>query len=147
MPSPPPLLYSRAIMPEHDELSLLRSYLGLALASLGEAPRKTEDRLGIGHGTLSRLLEGRIELKLRYLLDICRMLDIHPRDLIEAGFPDWKASHQLNDWMPVRVRKAAPLTSALSGEVLEAIRAVVREEISRADLANSGKPKKTRGSA
>lgn len=129
-------------MPEHDELSRLRIYLGLALASLGESSRTTEDRLGIGHGTLQRLLDGRMELKMRHLLDACRVLDIHPRDLIEAGFPDWKASHRLDDWMPVKVRgKTAPPTAAVSDEILQAIRAVVREEISRSAAGGS---KKTR---
>jgi hypothetical protein len=34
--------------------------------------RQTEDRLGIGHGTLQRLLDGQMELKMRHLLDVCR---------------------------------------------------------------------------
>ncbi len=131
-------------MAVQDELSLLRSHLSLALISYGAAPRKIEDALGIGHGTLNRLLDGRMELKLSHLVVFCKILDIHLRDLIEAGFPNWEAKHRLNDWMPVKLRKAASPPLALSDEVLQAIRAVVREEISRAGLTPGTERKKTR---
>jgi len=121
------------IMASRDGLDLLRAQLRLALAALPVSPRRIEDALGIGHGTLPRLLDGRMDLKLRHLLEICRLLKIHPRELIERGLPDWKAEHRLDDWKPLSIRKAVqPL--ALSDEVLEAVRTVVREEISRAGL-------------
>ena len=131
-------------MAVHDELSLLRAHLGLALNSLGMSPYKIEDGLGIGHGTLNRLIDGRMELKLSHLVVFCKLLDIHPRDLIEVGFPDWEAKHRLNDWMPVKLRKEAPPPPALSDELMQAIRAVVREEISRAGLASGSKPARSR---
>jgi DNA-binding Xre family transcriptional regulator len=130
-------------MAKQDELSPLRAYLRLALNSLGMAPRNIENELGIGHGTLSRLLDGHMELKLRHLLAFCKLLDIHPRDLIEAGFSKWEANHRLNDWMPVKFRKAAS-PPTLSDEILQAIRAAVREEVSRAGLPPGGERKKTR---
>jgi DNA-binding Xre family transcriptional regulator len=131
-------------MAVHDELSLLRIHLGLALTSLGLAHYKIEDGLGIGHGTLNRLLDGRMELKLSHLVVLCKLLDIHPRDLIEAGFPDWEAKNRLNDWMPVKVRKEAAPPLTLSDDVVQAIRAVVREEISLAGLTPGNKPAKSR---
>jgi DNA-binding Xre family transcriptional regulator len=131
-------------MAVQDDLSLLRSHLTLALNSLALSPYKIEDGLGIGHGTLNRLLDGRMELKLRHLVVFCKLLDIHPRDLIEAGFPNWAAKHRLNDWMPVKLRKEASPPPALSDELVQAIRAVVREEISRAGLPSGSKPTKSR---
>jgi DNA-binding Xre family transcriptional regulator len=118
-------------MPRQDSLALIRALLRTALAALPESPHSIEDTLGIGHGTLLRLLDGRMELKLRHLLQLCELLKIHPRDLIERGLPNWKATQRLDDWLPPGQRKAAqPL--ALSEEVLQAIRAAVREEVSHA---------------
>jgi len=118
-------------MPGDDGLALIRALLRTALAALPMSPHTIEDELGIGHGTLLRLLDGRMELKLRHLLELCQLLKIHPRDVIERGLPNWKAAHRLEDWLPPDMRRAAqPL--ALSDEVLQAIRAAVREEVSHA---------------
>jgi DNA-binding Xre family transcriptional regulator len=38
-----------------------------------------------------------MELKLRHLLELCRLLKVHPRDLIERGLPNWKATRRLDD--------------------------------------------------
>ena len=126
-----------------DGLDLLRAQLSVALGALPMSPHSIEDALGIGHGTLPRLLDGRMELKLRHLLELCRLLKIHPREVIERGLPNWKAEHRLDDWMPPDRRKAAqPVT--LSDEVLEAIRTVVREEISRAGVTPGAERQTTR---
>lgn len=117
-------------MPWEDRLAHIRALLRTALAALPMSPHTIEDELGIGHGTLLRLLDGRMELKLRHLLQLCELLKIHPRDLIERGLPNWKAAHRLDDWLPPDLRKAAPPV-ALSDEVLQAIQAAVREEFQR----------------
>jgi hypothetical protein len=39
-----------------------------AIQGLRLTPRQIEDALDIGHGSLSRLLDGKIELKVRHLL-------------------------------------------------------------------------------
>jgi hypothetical protein len=49
-------------MPRDDEMALIRALLRTALAALPESPHTIEDALGIGHGTLLRLLDGRMEL-------------------------------------------------------------------------------------
>ena len=64
-----------------------------------------------------------------------------------VAFREHRPYERLNDWMPVKLRKeAAPALalSALSAEVVQAIRAVVREEIARAGLAPGSKPAKSR---
>jgi len=129
-------------MPRDDEQALIRALLRTALAALPMSPHTIEDDLGIGHGTLLRLLDGRMELKLRHLLELCRLLKIHPRDLIERGLPNWKATRRLDDWLPPDQRRAAqPL--ALSEEVQQAIHTAVREEISRAGLTPGVERKKS----
>lgn len=115
-------------MPRDDSLAPIRSLLRTALLALPMSPHTIEDELGIGHGTLVRLLDGRMEMKLRHFLHICRLLKIHPLELIERGLPHWKAEHRLDDWLPPGQRKAARPV-ALSDEVLQVIRTVVREEM------------------
>lgn len=129
-------------MPADDGLALVRALLSRALAGLPISPRQIEDALQIGHGTLPRLLDGRMDLKLRHLLPLCGVLKIHPADLLQQGLPNWEATHRLDDWLPPEHRKGAQ-SSALSDEVLQAIRSVVREEISRAGLASDAEQPKT----
>lgn len=123
-------------MPKVDELRPLRQVFRDAIQGLRLTPRQIEDALDIGHGSLKRLLDGEIELKVRHLLAIARLLDVHPREILDSGFPDWTARHQLADWVPPALRKTKT-PSPLSPELVEAIRAVVREEISRASLPNA----------
>ncbi len=124
-------------------MALIRALLRTALAALPMSPHTIEDELGIGHGTLLRLLDGRMELKLRHMLQLCQLLKIHPRDLIERGLPNWKAVRRLDDWLPPDQRRAAqPVT--LSEEVLQAIHTAVREEISHVGAASGGERQKSR---
>jgi DNA-binding Xre family transcriptional regulator len=125
-----------------DGLDLVRALLGMALVKVPVSSRQIEDALQIGHGTLPRLLDGRMDLKLRHLLPICKVLQIHPAHLLERGLPQWQAARTIDDWLPPGHRQAArPVV--LSDEVLQAIRTVVREEISRAGAASGVKSKKT----
>ena len=130
-------------MPPGDGLELVRALLSMALAALPASPRRIEDALAIGHGTLPRLLDGRMDLKLRHLLPLCQLLQIHPSDLLERGLPNWEATHRLDDWLPPQHRKPVQ-PAALSDEVLQAIRAVVREEISRTSPAPGAERQGTR---
>ncbi len=126
-----------------DGLDLVRALLSMALVALPLSPRQIEDALQIGHGTLPRLLDGRMDLKLRHLLPLCAVLEIHPGHLLERGLPNWEVTRRIDDWLPPDRREAAASPVALSAEVLQEIRAVVREEISRAGLASSGERQKT----
>lgn len=126
-------------MPARDGLDYVRALLAMALAALPLSPRKIEDALQIGHGTLPRLLNGRMDLKLRHLLPLCGVLEIHPADLLQRGLPNWEAARRIDDWLPPDHRSKAAQPPALSAEILEAIRATVREEISRAGLTPGAK--------
>jgi DNA-binding Xre family transcriptional regulator len=130
-------------MARNDGLDLVRALLGLALTKLPISPRKIEDALQIGHGTLPRLLDGRMDLKLYHLLPLCKILQIHPGELLERGLPHWEATHSIDDWLPPDQRQAARPAAAVSDELLQAIRTVVREEISLAGSADGGQQEKT----
>src|SRR6266545_927688 len=100
-------------MPARDGLELVRALLGRALVALPLSPRKIEDALQIGHGTLPRLLDGRMDLKLRHLLPLCGVLQIHPSHLLERGLPNWEATRRIDDWLPPDHRKSGPARRSL----------------------------------
>ena len=94
-------------MARNDRLDLVRALLSRALAALPISPRQIEDALQIGHGTLPRLLDRRMDLKLRHLLPLCKVLQIHPGHLLERGLPHWEATRSIDDWLPPDHRQAA----------------------------------------
>ncbi|HSN88989.1 MAG TPA: hypothetical protein VL025_19650 [Thermoanaerobaculia bacterium] len=120
-------------MPPKDDLQGLREILREAVAALRLPTREIEDRLGLGHSTLKKILDGEIDLRVRHLLALARLLDIHPRDFLDLGLSDWPARHNLREWLSPDHRKSAQPTE-ISGELAEAIRALVREEIAAASL-------------
>jgi DNA-binding Xre family transcriptional regulator len=77
-------------MARNDGLDLVRALLSMALVNLPISPRQIEDALQIGHGTLPRLLDGRMDLKLHHLLPLCKVLKIHPGELLQRGLPHWR---------------------------------------------------------
>jgi len=92
--------------------------------------RALEDELGIGHGNLSHLLSGRLELKLRHLLSIAKVLGVPPHRFVELGCPLAlrAATRDVTDLvgLPASAARIGALTSA---ELEERIRAVVRKEL------------------
>jgi transcriptional regulator with XRE-family HTH domain len=125
----------------------LRATLQEVLPATQLNAREIEDRLGIGHGMLRRLLEGSVELRLHHLFGFARILEIDPRELAALDAPGWTVRHQLVDWMSPRRRKemTASQASALPEEMAAAVRAIVREELARHRLAHetaATRPKK-----
>lgn len=113
-------------MSERD-LRQLRGLLRDALAHLGMPTRTLEGTLGIGHGNLSHLLEGRLELRVRHLLSIARELGVPPHQFLQIGCPETTsaARRDLGDLIPTARKPAAPQPADLD----ERIRAIVREEL------------------
>ncbi len=70
------------------DLRQLRSLIREALGRSAQPTRSLEDELGIGHGNLAHLLSGQLELKVRHLLSISRLLGVPPHRLIELGCPE-----------------------------------------------------------
>lgn len=112
-------------MSERD-LRQLRGLLRDALAHLDTPTRALEGTLGIGHGNLSHLLEGRLELRVRHLLSIAKELGVPPHQFLQIGCPETTgaARRELSDVVPCR--KPAPAQPA---DLDERIRAIVREEL------------------
>ncbi|HSG40092.1 MAG TPA: helix-turn-helix domain-containing protein, partial [Thermoanaerobaculia bacterium] len=63
---------------DNDELSRLMRLLDLVVKEAGLTYMQLEERLGWSSGSLSRLLSGGRELKLRQLLDILRVVGMRP---------------------------------------------------------------------
>lgn len=114
-------------MSERD-LRQLRGLLRDALADLDKPTRALEGTLGIGHGNLSHLLEGRLELRVRHLLSIARELGVPPHQFLQLGCPETTgaARRDLADVVPTARKPAAPPQPA---DLDERIRAIVREEL------------------
>jgi hypothetical protein len=123
------------------DLRQLRNLIREALGRTSLTTRSLEDELRIGHGNLAHLLSGQLELKLRHLLSISRLLGIPPHRLIELGCPDAlaAATRDVTDLVeaPAPVRGIGHLTvDALD----ERIRAIVRAELAAQAPAPAAAP-------
>ncbi|HKV07359.1 MAG TPA: hypothetical protein VJ725_04410 [Thermoanaerobaculia bacterium] len=129
----------------NDDLRQLRAVLREAVRAAGYPVREWERRLGVGHGSLERLLDGSQELRVRHILGFAELLSVSPGDLLDTGCPEAarQAEHRVSDWIasgPARPphKAAASAPPVLSEELVAAIREAVREELS----AVSGPKKK-----
>jgi hypothetical protein len=114
------------------DLKSLRALVGEAVSRLPHTIRALEKELEIGHGNLTHLLTGRLELKVRHILSLARLLDVPPHRFLELGCPQAlnAGKRDLTEFMnkPPATLRAGHLTQ---DELDDRIRAIVREEISR----------------
>lgn len=96
--------------------------------------------MGLGSGNLARLLDGSLEIRVRHLVGLARILDIPPGDFLELAFPEMtqNAGHRLTDWIGPRQPSYKPKTQAqaasqpkLDENLKTLIQEAVREEIDR----------------
>ena len=130
-----------------EDLGELRAVLREAVAACRRSNRDLEDDLGLGHGSLQRMLDGRIDVRVQHLVAIARLLQVHPMEFLELGFPDWPARHHLTDWMQPDLRKRArkrPGLPATREELAELVRGIVQEEL---DARDATPPRGTPGRA
>jgi hypothetical protein len=127
-----------------NDLRQLRGLIREALNQTGMTGRRLEEELEIGHGNLQHLLEGQLELRVRHLLTIARLLKIPPHQLLELGCPEATrtASYDLAD---VLGRKQLPQRAAKEAAGLseDRVRSIFREELSRlmsGPAATKGEP-------
>ena len=123
----------------HDDLAQLRQLLARAVQASGRPRRDLEREIGVGSGSLARLLSGDLDVTVEHLTNLARLLRVPPGDLLAAGCPDASAaaSHRLTDWIgpadSAAVTTATPraATSAPPSpdELAAMIRAAVREEL------------------
>ncbi len=73
------------------EVLRIREVLGNLIELSGLSRREIEKRLQEDTGAatdLGRLLSGRLDLKVRHLLDICRVIDVYPQELFRIVFKE-----------------------------------------------------------
>lgn len=123
-------------MSESKDLDNLRQVMRKSIAAARLLVRDLEKRLGITHGALEKLLDGRQEIRLRHLLALAEMLQVSPADLLETGCPaaHGAAKYKMSDWLGTtakNAKKAAAETPALpsAAELADLIRQTVREEL------------------
>jgi hypothetical protein len=123
------------------DLQQLRQVLREAVRASRMPVREMERQLGIGHGSLYRMLDGSLDMRVRHLLAIADLLGVPPTDFLAMGCPDavQRAQRRLSDWIgsPARERAAGaagPAAASLSlDELKELIRGAVREEMEARD--------------
>ena len=118
-----------------DDLRTLRDLFGKALRRSGLTSRRLEEELGIGHGNLARLLNGGLDIKVRHLLAIARLLQVPPHRFLELGCPEAEAAatQDLSDLLGQSASQA--------GGRDEQLRTLIREELARA-LEGAESPRK-----
>lgn len=130
-----------------EDLSELRAVLREAVAACRRSNRDLEDDLGLGHGSLQRMLDGQVDVRVQHLVALARLLQVHPMEFLELGFPDWPVHHHLTDWMRPDLRKRArkrPGLPSTREELSELIRGIVQEEL---DAREATPPRRTPGEA
>jgi len=118
-----------------DDLRSLCELLREAIAATRLTSREVEDALGIGHGRLERLLNGKLELRVRHILALADILKVSPGDFLILGCPGAveAAQHELVEWLspPARRRAAKAARSGNTEDIAHLVRITVREELAR----------------
>lgn len=70
-----------------SEVTRLTNLLTSAIRFSGWKQRDIEKALGMSSGSMSRLLSGGIELKIKHVLDICRVIGFPPSRFFHACYP------------------------------------------------------------
>jgi len=127
-----------------QDLSQLRQVLRQAVDASRMPIREMERRLGVGHGSLYRMLDGEFDLRVRHLLALAEILGVSPTDFLEMGCPDAvrNAKRHLADWIggASQTSAAKPSAASLSLDGLkDLIRETVREEIEKRE-SDTGSP-------
>ena len=116
-----------------SDLRTLRALVRAALPTYHGSGRAIEEALGIGHGNLSHLLDGRLELRVRHLLAIAKMLGVPPHQFLELGCPESyeAARRDLTDFvsMSLPAERKVAMQAAKTAELDNRIRKIVREEL------------------
>jgi hypothetical protein len=124
-----------------DDTKPLRAVLRQAIAASRMGKREIEVALGVGHGKLDRILDGTLELRVRHVLALARVLEVSPKDFLDLAYPEppGGARYSLRDWLGPR--QAGPQSTSNKTEAAnlrEVVREVVREEL--AHNASAGQP-------
>ena len=106
-------MYSSAMGGSEAEVVRARETLSHLIEFSGMSRREVERHLlEQGCGTdLGRLLSGRLDLKLRHIFDICRVIDIYPLEFFHIVLRDSEQRspllQRLEAMIPSRIQRAA----------------------------------------
>ena len=124
-----------------EDLRSLRQVLARAVEVSGLQRRDVERALKLRNGTLGKLLDGTLDLRVEHLTALARLLKVPPGDFLRLGCPQTRAAatYRLTDWLgpqdpgPQDPNPAPETPDAYKPptpeELVEMIRAVVREEL------------------
>jgi transcriptional regulator with XRE-family HTH domain len=70
-----------------DEIARIAAALRTAIRLSGISHRQVERELGLSTGYLTRILAGQVELRVRHVLDVCRVIGLSPDRFFSALFP------------------------------------------------------------
>src|SRR3954465_4566515 len=129
---------------EKDEVRRLLDVLQTLMRMLAVSNREVERRLGLQHGTVSRLLNGTIEAKLEVVLGVARALGLEYEELFATAYPGRPDSRQesesarkirsmLEDLRP-RATRAASKAPADPEELFEDVKRAVREILEEREM-------------
>jgi hypothetical protein len=115
-----------------EDLRSLRQVLARAVEVSGLQRRDVERVLKLRNGTLSKLLDGSLDLRIEHLIALGRLLKVPPGDFLRLGCPQTgaAATYRLADWLgPADGAIPASPKPPTPEELAEMVRAAVREEL------------------
>ena len=116
-----------------DDLRSLRQLLRQAIEATNLTVRQIEAEVGLSHGKLDHLLDGRQELRVRHLLGFARLLKVPPQDFLALGCPGAQetAKYRLKQWIepPPFGPRSGEQNGGAEPELAELVRDAVRKEL------------------
>jgi hypothetical protein len=132
-------------MRERD-LRNLRHLLHQVMRTTGWQRRRLEDKLGVGHGNLDKLLDGTLDLRVRHVLALAELFEVRPGRFFDIGCPELNAAarRDVEDLLSPghgAIAAAVAERRAAGGEELEErIGKVLRRELERLGLGRRDEP-------
>ena len=119
-----------------EDLRTLRQILARAVDASGFQRREIERAMNLRNGSLGKLLDGTLDLRVDHLTGLARLLDVPPGDFLRLGCPQTRAAatYRLTDLLgPTDGTTPAPAVPKppTPEELVEMIRTAIREELAR----------------
>jgi transcriptional regulator with XRE-family HTH domain len=128
---------------EKAEVRRVLDVLQTLMRMLAVSNREIERRLGLQHGTVSRILNGQIEAKLEVLLGVARALGLEYDEFVAIAYPGRSAAKpeseaarkirsMLEDLRPQAAKASMPVDQAeLFHDVKRAVREILEEKVTK----------------
>lgn len=116
-----------------NDLYSLRLVLGRAIRASGRPLRELEDAIGVRHGNLRLLMDGKAEIRVAHLLGLARALGVPPADFLAAGCPkaNAAATRRLRHLVGADLEEHAPAPAPFPTTAAE-LASVVQSAVERA---------------